>query len=240
MNGRRVHHAQAAVDVERVERRIGAEKRWRGHDLEGVAGADVLARPLDRRPRRPRAVRLLVTGPSTGSSVGLGRPRHRARQAGAQLGDGRDGAPVGGLGVVVARAGRAPRSSATRRRWSNTTTGPVMRAIRSGMPRSSGGSVRQALDRAHQVVAEEAHRAAPEGERLGGGAMPTRSTASSTAPNGSEASSRRVSPSAPVCDQLAAGAADHRLRAARRSSSSAPGARARPTPAGTPGRRRAA
>ncbi len=90
--GARVDGAQTAIDRERLDRHR-RRPALGGHDLEGVAGVDVLDDPRDHRfEALARHVRLESSGDSRRSAVGLG-PRHRAGELLAHLGDRARGAP---------------------------------------------------------------------------------------------------------------------------------------------------
>ena len=85
MYGRRVDHPQAAVDRERVERRGRRVQRWDGHDLERVAGVDVLDDPRDHRPRTARAACWSRTPARVGRGARRSRLGHRAVEQRARL-----------------------------------------------------------------------------------------------------------------------------------------------------------
>ena len=119
---------------------IGAEKRCDG-TIWNASPAKMYSRQRSTAASNASRDMLLVTGPSTGSPAGAdGR------------GSGPDRRPFSSAIVATVRQYAASCSSSSsssgqgativraRRRWSNTTTGPVTRAIRSGRPRSSGGS----------------------------------------------------------------------------------------------------
>ena len=93
----RVDDAQPAVDRERVDVELGADQRCDGHDLEGVAGVDVLDDPRDHRLELPRAAC------STRTS-GRARGRRRRRRPGS------------GPGEQRARLARSSRARRRRRR----------------------------------------------------------------------------------------------------------------------------
>ena len=129
---RRVGRPQHPVEVERVD--VGRQLEALGeHHLEGVAGPDVLADPLDARPRRRPGARLLVTGgASAGSST--------ATPGGHGLGEVGGHRVQPGDGVVVAAA--PPRralaiSSTVPSVWSSTARSVTSIIASSGMPRSS-------------------------------------------------------------------------------------------------------
>ena len=153
----RVDLAQAAVHVERLGVELQVEA-LRQHDLEDVAGEDVLAghgdhvgeallgdgaRDLgqrfgvvraDRRPARR------ARGRRRPASARPGRRRRRTAR--------RDPSDASGGTNALA-------SSTTRwRQWSNAAIEPMIDMTASGSPRSSRRRVGQVLDFAHDLVAE--------------------------------------------------------------------------------------
>ena len=163
--GRRVDRAQAAVDRERLGRG-GRRPALRRHDLEGVAGVDVLDDPRHHRLERlARHVGLeLRLGPGLG-----GRARQRAGEPLADLADRLLRALVGGLVLVDVGVGE-DRHRVLEVVEGDDDVGQHERHV--GQADRVGVDGRQALDGAHAVVAEEADRAAREGDRLVGRRLP--------------------------------------------------------------------
>ena len=156
--------------------------------------------------------RLLATGPSDRVLLPLGRPGDGAREAGAHLGHGRHRAPIRGLRVVVAeRAGRDDRQRPPHVIEHDHRTGDEGHQV--GDAEVVGGGAGQALDRPHEVVAEEAHGPAPERQGLGRRRHVDPVDGVLDGPEGVgrvEAADLAVLPG---LDQLAARPPDHRLRA---------------------------
>ena len=157
-----VHLAQHAVHVERVGVEVEVEA-LRQHDLEDVAGQDVLLGHLDRR--------LVLAGGHAGAHLGqrlagVGRLDGDVRQRLAELhGHGLD--PAGGLvvGDVEVGAGAAEHGHALDERH---PLAPVVEGGQApdhahhgvGQVEVVAGHVGQVLHLAHDVVAEVAHDAA--------------------------------------------------------------------------------
>ena len=164
--GRRVDRAQAAVDRERLDRRR-RDEALRRHDLEGVAGVDVLDDPRDvglevlaGQVRAPRDGGLLgadrgcsgIRSEGGSGSVDLRagpRRRHRAAQRVASLVDHAERAVVGGVDLRRRRRrtrsrARSPRGAGGRRRASARRPSATCRAARAGRgsARPSGSTVR--------------------------------------------------------------------------------------------------
>ena len=170
---RRVDGAQAAVDRERLDRRRRREA-LRRHDLEGVAGVRVLDDPRRRWPRSargsrstqpdaPRARRPAPSARGAGRGRGAG-PGRAARSRASSIT--RERVVVGGvdrlaLGERVGEHGDLVALGGRRRASARRPSAPG-RAARAG----SGFGSAERLDRAHQVVAEEADRAARERRQL--------------------------------------------------------------------------
>ena len=157
--GRRVDGAQPAVDRERLDRR-GRRPALRGHDLEGVARVDVLDDPGHHRLERlARHVRLELR---LGGRLRL-RPRQRAGEPLAHLADRVARTLVRGLVLVDVGVGQ-DRHRVLEMVEGDDDVGQHERHVR--QPDRIRVDVRQALDGPHAVVAEEADRAAREGDRL--------------------------------------------------------------------------
>ena len=155
----RVDRAQAAVDRERLDRAVGAPALAR-HHLVDVARADVLLGALHRGARSRRRPRF------DSNSRRLAR-RRRARAARARpAARARRRSPP-----RLARSARSRSSPANTlastvtswRRWSKASSTSETISARSGMPSVVGvGARRRSARRAHEVVAEQPHRAAGE------------------------------------------------------------------------------
>ena len=182
----RVDRAQAAVDRERLDRHR-RRPALGGHDLEGVAGVDVLDDPL---PPSLRTARADMFDWNSGIARGRGR---RARRAARD----RPSAPrtspivraarrVGALDVGLGVRSALARIVTVCLRWSKTTSASDSISAMSGSPSGSGSGLAQRLDGAHEVIAEEADRAAGERRRVAGiGAWLKRATCSAASAYGS-------------------------------------------------------
>ena len=150
---RRVDGAQAAVDRERLDRHLG-RPALAGHDLERVAGVDVLDDAGD--------VRLELLARHVGLELRLraglrGRVRERAGEPLADLAD-----PL--TRVLALVAVREDRDGVLEVVERHDDVGQHQRHV--GESDRVGVDVGKPLDGAHAVVAEEAHRAARERDRL--------------------------------------------------------------------------
>ncbi len=161
----RVDRAQAAVDRERLDRHRG-RPALRGHDLEGVTGVDVLD---DARHHalelRSGHVRLEARHLPRRCSV-CSAARDRTGQHAAHLGDRARGRLVRaldvGLGVEIGVC--EDRDHVLEMVEHDQRVGQHQRHV--GQPDRIGPGISERLHRAHEVVAEEAHRAAREGRRV--------------------------------------------------------------------------
>ncbi len=156
----RVDDAQPAVDRERVDLDV-RRPALRRHDLERVAGVDVLDDPRDV------GLELLarhVRGEDRARAGRRGRrPRHGAGEQVARLLDRRDGVGVGrleasvpGVGVHVHEHGDRVLEMVE----DEQHVGQHERHVR--QPDGVGVRLAERLDRAHEVIAEVADRAAGE------------------------------------------------------------------------------
>ncbi len=155
---RRVDGAQPAVDRERLDRRR-RRPALRGHDLEGVAGVHVLDDPGHHRLERlARHVGLELRLRALGGADG--GPWKRAGEPLADLADRLDGARVRRLHpAVLLRVGVGEdRDRVAQVVEGEDHVGEHQRHVR--QPDHVRVGLREALDRAHAVVAEEADRAA--------------------------------------------------------------------------------
>ncbi len=156
-----VHGPEAAIDREPLHRH-GGRPPLRGHDLVGVAGADVLDDPGDDR------LKFAV------SHVGFkrrdlpvppvfdrGRTRNRTAQTTAHLGDGVHSLPVGGLEVVLHVGVCQHRDRALEVVEDDQRVAKHQGQI--GQAERIGVGLPQRLDGPHEVIGEHAHR--PAGER---------------------------------------------------------------------------
>ena len=166
---RRVHGAQPAVDAERLDRRRRAPALGRDH-LVGVAGVDVLD------DLRDVALELLArhVGLEDGlrtRAVGLQR-RQRAGEAGSNLADRLDGARVRGVqaALVVEVGVGQDRDRVAQVVEGDDHVGEHQRHVR--QPEHVRVGLRQALDGAHAVEAEEADGAARERRQAGDLGLP--------------------------------------------------------------------
>ena len=160
----RVHRAQPAVDRERVDAEFGRPALGRDH-LEDVAGVDVLDDPLDHGLELlARHVGLEVAARSASSR--LAEVGHRAGEQPPRLLDRRQRVGVAALDAVLRRTTFTMIVSVCRR-WSKTTRMSLSMSARSGSPSASGFGLAERLDGAHEVVAEEADRAARERRHVG-------------------------------------------------------------------------
>jgi hypothetical protein len=159
----RVDHPQAAIDREGIGVEVGAPALG-GHDLEGVAGVHVLDDPRDH----PLELLARHVG-----GEGRARPRrrgldggHRPGQQAARLLDGGQRVGVGVLQLAVVDVDvDEDRDRVLEVIEDHEHVGEHQRHVR--QPDRVGVGVAQRLDRAHEVVGEEAHRAAGERRRLG-------------------------------------------------------------------------
>jgi hypothetical protein len=155
---RRVDRAQAAVDVERAGRQV-LSKALRNHDLEGVAGVDVLAGGVDHRVELAGGhVRLpspaIRPGHRRGTSV-LREPSLHLIDASHRV------AILLAVGPVNREQAQAPRDVVEDRQ--------VLRAKECGLGhrRRGAGRDRQPLEVTRRLVAEVTDRAAMEPRNAG-------------------------------------------------------------------------
>ena len=162
--GAGVDRAQAAVDREGLDGH-GGRPALGGHDLEGVSGVDVLDDALhhafELRPRHVRLERGHLPRRLPRSARGTG-PASRSH-----LGDRARGRRVGaldvGLGVEIGVG--EDRDRVLEVVEDDQRVGEHQRHV--GQPERIGLGVAERLHGAHEVIAEEAHRAAGERRRVG-------------------------------------------------------------------------
>ena len=165
----RIHRAQPAVDRERLDRnRPGPALRR--HHLERVPGVDVLDDPrdvgLELLPAHVRVQRR--HGPVV--SRRSRRPRDRPGQPPANLGDRLLGARVRGVEIVVAVDVRDHRDRVLEVIERDQRVGQHQREV--GQPDRIRVGRAERLNRADQVVGEQAHRATGERRQVGQGRDP--------------------------------------------------------------------
>ena len=159
-----VDSAQTAVDRERVHRR-GRRPALRGHDLEGVPGVHVLDDAGDHRLEGLTRHVALELGHGAIRVRRMARPRHRSGEPPAHVGDGVVG---GGVGVVHVLLGVHVGQHADRVLEvveDDQHVGEHQRQV--GHADRVGVGLPERFDRAHEVIAEHAHRPSGEGRQVG-------------------------------------------------------------------------